>query len=207
MPTIPDSQIAAYARTAGFEGADLVTMVAIALGESSGRTAVLGDEDLTTSKWGPSIGLTQVRCLWADRGTGRSRDCDRLADPKFNLRSAYEISSGGDNFRPWSVFTSGKYRAFLGRAWKAVAGAGGGGGGALPSGIEPDIGPRGLVGDIPGGGVLEDVAEPLLAGARRIVLVGILLAGGVALVAAGGWRTVQPHVTGKVAETREQLAL
>ena len=36
-----------------------------------------------------------------------------------------EISSGGANWRPWSVFTSGAYRAHLGRETDRSGGTGG----------------------------------------------------------------------------------
>lgn len=76
--------------------------------------------------------------------------------------------------------------------------------------FEPTTAALALVGDIPGAGAIEDVGgaisdvfggvggavggalgelvEPLLAGLRRITLVGVLLAGGITLVVMGGIR-------------------
>lgn len=122
QPPLSDAQLAQGLRQAGFAGEALLTMFAVIVGESGADPDNVGDEALVTSKWGPSIGLAQIRSLWADRGTGRTRDPDRLTDPAFNLRAAWEISSGGSNFGPWSVFTSGAYRSHLERAWRAVAG-------------------------------------------------------------------------------------
>lgn len=180
-PPLSDVEIAAHARDAGFWGQNLITMVAVALAESGGDPDNVGDEALVTTKWGPSIGLAQVRSLWADRGTGRSRDPDRLTDPAFNLRAAWEISSGGTNFRPWSMWTNQKYQHFLDRARAAVA--------QLAQG-----GRRGVVGAAGGlpdaaGGLIDSVVDPLVEGVSRIALVALLVAGGVALVAAGGWRS------------------
>lgn len=113
---------AAYA--AGFRGEQLVTAVAIAKGESGWRADAEGDVGLANDKWGPSIGLWQIRSLRADTGTGRDRDAAALRDPTFNARAAWSISSGGSNWRPWTVYTSGAYRAHIGAARAAIAAAG-----------------------------------------------------------------------------------
>lgn len=202
-PALEDRQLAAYVRQAGFPTSSLVTMVAIILGESGGDPDNVGDEDLVDGKWGPSIGLGQVRSLRAETGTGGPRDATRLTDPAFNLRSALEISGGGTNFKPWSAFTSGRYRQYLARAWAAVAGAP-----QTPTGartpMPADL--QGLAGiDLPGGGLVDKAVEPFLEGLRRITLVGVILAGGVALVAAGGWKLTAPvRETGK--EMGQQVA-
>ncbi len=107
------SQIADLARRAGFPAASVATAVGVALAESAGRTGAKGDIGLQDSKWGPSVGLWQVRSLKADYGTGRPRDESRLTDPEFNAHSALIISSGGQNWNPWTTFTSGKYRQYL----------------------------------------------------------------------------------------------
>lgn len=107
---------------AGFVRTDqLVTALAIARGESGWRSDAVGDVGLQTSKWGPSIGLWQIRSLVADRGTGRARDETRLRDPLFNARSAYSISGGGRDWSPWTVYRTGAYRAHLAAA-RAAAG-------------------------------------------------------------------------------------
>jgi hypothetical protein len=65
-------------------------------------------------------------------------------------------------------------------------------GGDAPGGVVTDT-----IGDVFGGvsdaftGVLGKLVEPLLAGLRRIALVGVLVTGGVALVVAGAIRTTQ----------------
>ncbi len=120
------AQIAQYAYNAGFRGQALVLAVAIALGESSGDPEAAGDKSLADNKWGWSLGLWQVRSLKADYGTGRSRDATRLRDPAFNAQAAFEISGGGTNFRPWTVYTSGKYQDYMAQAQQAAAAIAGG---------------------------------------------------------------------------------
>lgn len=125
--------IANYAYRAGFRGQALITAVAVALGESGGIPWINGDQSLQSSKWGPSVGLWQIRSLNAERGSGRTRDRLRLGDPSFNAASAYAISGGGSNFSPWTVYRTGKYRQYLGQAQAAVARLKGGD--ALVSGL------------------------------------------------------------------------
>jgi hypothetical protein len=114
-------EAARYFYGAGFRGQALITMVATAIGESGLNPNARGDTTITNRTWGPSIGLSQIRSLNAQRGTGGSRDANRLSDPAFNAQAAFEISGGGRNFRPWTVFTSGKYRKHLQTASAAVS--------------------------------------------------------------------------------------
>lgn len=116
MAQLTMAQAYAYARQAGFDPSAAVVMAAIAAGESGLRTDAVGDKNLVDAKWGPSVGLTQIRTVKADTGTGRDRDIERLSDPLQNMISAYHISSHGHDFTPWTVYTSGKYRQFLGQA-------------------------------------------------------------------------------------------
>jgi hypothetical protein len=185
-PPLDDHRLAQLAREAGFYGENLVIMLATIWGESGADPDNVGDESITTAKWGPSIGLAQIRSLWAERGTGRTRDPDRLDEPAFNLRSAWAISSGGTDFTPWSVYKTGDYQKHINRARAAAAGLKGGAGSSTST-----PGP-GLIGDGLAGDVVGKAVEPLLEGLRRITLVGILLAGGVALAAAGAWKAVAP---------------
>lgn len=184
-PALADTQLAQVFRDAGFMGENLITMIAVSLAESGGDPDNVGDEALVNKTWGPSIGLAQIRSLWAQRGTGRSRDADRLTDPAFNARAAYEISSGGTNFRPWSMWTNQRYLGFVARARAAAAQLAGGKGTPVRQGLE---GSQGITGGLPGGSLVDAFVTPLVEGAGRIALVGVLLAGGVALVAAGAWR-------------------
>lgn len=113
MANLTPQQLYDLARGAGLSPTAAVVAAAVALGESGGNPDAVGDTSLADGKWGPSVGLWQIRSLRADQGTGRARDASRLADPTFNARAMAEISGAGGNWRPWSVFTSGKYRQYL----------------------------------------------------------------------------------------------
>ena len=96
------AQIQAYAAAAGFPGADLATAVAIALAESSGNPAAIGDA-------GNSIGLWQINLPAHPEYAGAN-----LADPQTNANAAFVIySAAGGRFQPWSTFNSGAYTKYL----------------------------------------------------------------------------------------------
>lgn len=116
-------QVYGLARDAGLGVPEAVTATAIAFAESGGNASAVGDVSLENATWGPSVGLWQIRSLKADRGTGRTRDETRLADPTFNARSMATISNGGKSFKPWSTFTSGKFKAYMPAAASAASGA------------------------------------------------------------------------------------
>lgn len=115
------AEVARIAHGAGFRGEALVTAVAIAIGESGLRPDAKGDTTITNEKWGPSVGIMQVRSLNAQRGKGTVRDELANMDPVVNLRAAFEISAGGTNFKPWTVYTKGIYKNNLKTARDAVS--------------------------------------------------------------------------------------
>jgi len=127
--TAGDTQMSAvdvakvYAQ-AGFTGDALVNMVAISRGESGWDPGANGDTSLTDGTWGPSVGLSQIRSLNDQSGTGGWRDGTRLADPLFNARAAYAISNGGTNFTPWTVWNEGIYQQYVEEAKAAVTALG-----------------------------------------------------------------------------------
>lgn len=118
--TLSAGQIADYARLAGFQGEGLRIAVAVAMGESGGRTNAVGDVTIQDAKWGPSIGLWQIRSIKAEKGKGSNRDELANYDPLHNAKAAYQISGGGANFKPWSVYTNGAYKKFLDGAGTAA---------------------------------------------------------------------------------------
>lgn len=129
MTILTAEQVADLAYAAGFRGDALATITAIAKPESGlglpapgwADTATLGDTKLETAKWGPSVGIWQVRSLKAELGTGRSRDkAALLASPAKQARSAWEISRGGTRFTDWSTYKDGKFRAYLALATAAA---------------------------------------------------------------------------------------
>lgn len=144
MAKADDIARAAYA--VGLRGEALVMAVAIALGESGGNPRAYNPHGLDKS-----YGYWQIN-MHGSLGPARRRQFglssnDQLFDPMTNARAMFAISSGGRNWRPWTVYTRGIYRQHLGEARAAAgrqpmgvgaigggiwggAGAGGGGGGA-----------------------------------------------------------------------------
>lgn len=97
-------RVAQLAMAAGLrDPARLTTAVAVATAESGLNPAKLGDVALQDDKWGPSVGLWQIRSLKAEKGKGTTRDQTKLTDPAFNAKAMMEISGGGSNWGPWSV--------------------------------------------------------------------------------------------------------
>lgn len=101
----------------GFHGDALRTAYAISLAESGGRPNAVGDVGLQTEKWGPSIGLFQIRSLrnWKAYND-QYRDATRLPNPDFNAAAAFMKSNQGTNFKAWSTYTSGSFLKHLGEA-------------------------------------------------------------------------------------------
>ena len=82
---------------------DVKLVVAIAKAESGCNTNAVGDNYVIGGIYAPSCGVGQVRTL-----SGRP-SCDQLKDLPTNIEWMYKISNNGTNFKPWSVYTSGKY--------------------------------------------------------------------------------------------------
>lgn len=82
---------------------DIETVVRIAKAESGCNTNAVGDDYPIAGLHAPSCGAFQIRTL-----AGRP-SCSELKDLSINIEWAWKISNGGTNFRPWSVYTSGKY--------------------------------------------------------------------------------------------------
>lgn len=117
MARLTAAQIHAALVKGGFTPSAAQTMTAIALAESSGNPALLGDTGIQTSTWGPSFGLFQIRTLKGETGRGTDRDISALTgNIDRQVQAALKISNNGRDFTPWSVFTSGRYRQFLGVA-------------------------------------------------------------------------------------------
>lgn len=118
------AQTYAYARQAGFAPDTAIIAAAIAMAESGDNPTARGDVNLETSYWGPSVGLEQIRTIKGQTGTGSDRDISRVGnDPLQNMIAAYDISNHGKDFSPWTTYTSGKYRSYLGQATAAAGSA------------------------------------------------------------------------------------
>lgn len=107
------SEVIAIARKAGFTGSGLVTAVAIAMAESALNANATGDVNIQTDKWGPSVGLWQIRTLKpAYLHMEPIRNIATLYDPYMNAKAAFQISKGGTDFTPWSTFIYNQYKNF-----------------------------------------------------------------------------------------------
>lgn len=86
---------------------DTKVAYAICMAESGGNSQAIGDNYVIAGLYAPSCGLMQIRTL-AGRPT-----CEELLNPKTNMDWAYKISNSGTNWKPWSVYTNGKYLKYL----------------------------------------------------------------------------------------------
>lgn len=119
------NQIYALARQAGLPDARAVTAAAIAMAESGGNpnahNATPPDD---------SYGLWQINMLGslgpARRAVYRLSANTDLYDPATNARVMSAISKQGQDFGPWSTYTSGAYKKFTGGVTDKSAAAGGG---------------------------------------------------------------------------------
>ena len=103
----------------GFSNAALKTAYAVAMAESGGRSNAVGDVSLQDDKWGPSIGLFQIRSLknW-EKWNDEYRDANRLPNPDFNAAAAWRKSNQGSNWKPWSAYTNAAFLKHLPEADK-----------------------------------------------------------------------------------------
>ncbi|SCF46452.1 Transglycosylase SLT domain-containing protein [Micromonospora matsumotoense] len=114
---------AQVAYAAGFRNNPLVTAVAVAMAESSCNPSAVGSN-------GPTAGCPNGSL---DRGLWQINNCyhptvnDTCAyTAQCNANAAYNISSGGSNWQPWSTYNNGAYAGYLSAAQAAVARLGGG---------------------------------------------------------------------------------
>lgn len=109
----------------GFEGDALLTAAAVGYAESEGFTDAVGDIDLVSDKWGPSIGWFQIRSLRHPLDypfPDTLRDASALRDAFVNARTAFEIWKKDGNFLKWSAFKSGAYKEHLGADYELRTG-------------------------------------------------------------------------------------
>lgn len=206
------SDLFAAARAAGLTVPEAVISTAIALSESNGDDADIGDASLETGDWGPSVGAWQIRTLKSETGSGKDRDITALQGNLARQAQAMaDISSGGTYWQPWTDYNTGKYRDYLGAAQTAAGGTvsqpQGGGIVAAPAGNPLDpFGVGGLV-----SGALNDALNAAVAPARNLLLKLSVVVLGLGLVGFGIARAVHPvqHSTAELkreAGNAEQVA-
>lgn len=106
---------------AGFAGQSLDIALGVSYAESSGYADAVGDIALVDEKWGPSVGLFQIRSLrdpnaWGP--TDRWRVAEKLRDPEYNAKAAFAISRQGTNFTAWTMYRNETYLQFKGRDYE-----------------------------------------------------------------------------------------
>jgi Lysozyme like domain len=111
------SQIYTLAKGAGLSDARAKIAAAIAMAESGGNEGahtVDSDDD--------SYGLWQINYKGDLKGprTAQFGPGSVLLDPKANAKAMSTISHQGQNFTPWTTYTSGKYKQFLGNTVSEV---------------------------------------------------------------------------------------
>ena len=114
MAILSMTEIAAYAKAAGFSGNSLITAVAVAMAESSGSTTVVNRLGCT--------GLWQIY-VKVHKKAHPTWTTSWLKQPGNNAHAAYVLSNRGKNWRPWEAYTNGAYRKYLSAARRAVKSA------------------------------------------------------------------------------------
>lgn len=87
----------------GFSPEAAKIMAAIGMAESGGDPTARAN-----TQWEDSRGLYQINL----NAHPQYKSVD-LSDPYENAKAAYEVSNGGTNFGPWTMFTNGKYQDYL----------------------------------------------------------------------------------------------
>ncbi|MEU9112796.1 peptidoglycan-binding protein [Streptomyces sp. NPDC048483] len=109
------TELRALATQVGFTGSDINIAAAVAMAESRGDPAAVGDEGLADNKWGPSFGLFQIRSLRHPEqfsSPDTLRIAGKLKDPLYNAKTAKAIKDA-HGWSQWSTFTNGAYRQHM----------------------------------------------------------------------------------------------
>lgn len=96
----------------------------MAYAESAGYTDAVGDATLVSEKWGPSVGLFQIRSLRHPDQYPRPdnmRYADKLRDVTYNASTAYAIFQKY-GWKQWSTYNSGSYKKYAGKDFALKAG-------------------------------------------------------------------------------------
>ena len=101
-------------RDAGISPAQAVILTAIGGAESGWNENALGDQSLETAKWGPSVGIWQIRTLKAQTGTGGPRDINVLRGNPSAQAHAVRVVLHAQGLGAWSTYRNGTYKQFLG---------------------------------------------------------------------------------------------
>lgn len=153
--------IARYGYTAGWRGPDLVVAVAVALAESGGVENKLGDVALQTEKWGPSVGLWQIRSVKAEKGRGTQRDESANVNGQTNATNAYAIWKA-QGWGPWSAHTNKSYLLYMPVATSGVTDF---------LAVNPGAQVGSVIDAVPGSSAVQDAADNALNIAKEPIRV------------------------------------
>lgn len=87
---------------------DIRTAYAICMAESGGNPTK--DNAGLNADGSVDYGLMQINSIHADMVGG---NLELLREPATNIKIAYSLSKGGQDWTPWSVYKNGKYRQYL----------------------------------------------------------------------------------------------
>jgi hypothetical protein len=167
MPVLKANQIYALAADAGFKTpGQAITMTAIALAESGGKTDAVN----RNTNGSTDTGLWQINSI-------HGYSSSALMDPRTNARAAKAVFDK-QGYTAWVVFKSGAYMRYLGEATKAPPSGGTSIGDILRA--LPVAG--GLLGDVAG-----DVAGAIPGQVGELTGVGVAKQGIELAVKAGTW--------------------
>ena len=112
-------------KAAGFTGADLDVALGVSYVESDfGYADAVGDTTLVNDKWGPSIGLFQIRSLRHPKDYPAPDDlrvAAALRDVTYNVATAYAIVKKY-GWKQWSTYNSGSYLKYAGKDYALKTG-------------------------------------------------------------------------------------
>jgi hypothetical protein len=94
------TELQQLAASVGFP--DEALAAAVAMAESGGNPEAFGDP-----QFGGSVGLWQINLP-----AHPNYDPSSLTDPTYNAHAAFDISSGGTNWNPWTTYRTGAYLQF-----------------------------------------------------------------------------------------------
>ena len=145
------------ARNAGFSGAALVTAVAVSLAENAGRSLRAVNTNIDGSRDRGPWQINDRAHPDVSDGCAFSLDCSAGA--------AFQISSQGRTFQPWTVWNTGAYKKYLADAQGATGGAT-----AAPAGDVTGVGSA--IGSV----TTQIVSAGQVAGGAVLILAGLALA-------------------------------
>lgn len=111
-------------KAVGFQGEALAIALGVSHAESMRYSDAVGDLALVNEKWGPSIGLFQIRSLRHPEAYGKPdslRIAEKLRSPSYNAATAFALVAKF-GWKQWSVYNSGSYKKYAGQDYEIITG-------------------------------------------------------------------------------------